>query len=60
MCFSMSERAGFLLSDLHSYDPATNSWEQHSGQAPAPRTSFGLASMNGLLYVFGGHTGEGL
>ena len=53
--------AASLLSDLVALDPAKMLWAPvaASGVSPSPRYSHGLAERAGMLYVFGGHGGDG-
>ena len=49
---------GERLRSLEIYDLSTNTWR--TGPAlPAPRSDYGLATIEGELYVFGGHDADG-
>ena len=52
-----------FLNDLHSFDPATQSWTDLSkisqGTVPSGRYGESLAASNGLLYTFGGRDNNG-
>jgi hypothetical protein len=47
-----------LLNDLHRFDVDSFTWTDLSsfvtGTAPPPREYHGVATLNGILYVFGG------
>jgi hypothetical protein len=47
------------LDDLHMFDPAAMEWTQIGssdvlGAWPSARRDFGLTTVNGILYIFGG------
>ena len=56
-------KAGVLMLDLHVYDPAASAWTDLSsavnGTPPLPRSHYGLAAAEGLLYVQGGYVSHG-
>eukprot|EP00961_Rhodomonas_salina_P017925 241070-Rhodomonas_salina.2 len=49
--------------DLHEYDIASRTWTELStpigGAIPSSRSSPGIATYNGFLYIFGGYAGAG-
>jgi hypothetical protein len=49
---------------MHVFDPFALEWTQIKsddvlGSPPSARDSFGFASVNGNLYVYGGNSGSG-
>jgi hypothetical protein len=53
--------AGYCLTgttgSVERYDPSSNTWTQMSGHLNTPRANFGMATIGGYIYVFGGHSG---
>ena len=51
---------GSVIAASHVYDAATNSWTSRAAM-PQPRASSnGAGVINGIVYVPGGHSGDGL
>ena len=52
-----STEGGLVVDTLEVYAPATEKWETRA-RLPAPRAAYGLATLKGKLYLFGGWDGK--
>ncbi|GAB4111435.1 MAG: hypothetical protein Fur005_20590 [Roseiflexaceae bacterium] len=48
---------GTISSNLEIYDTATQTWQQGAA-LPSPRSAYGLAAVDGRIYLFGGWNGQ--
>ncbi len=58
MDFIFAIFAGQLFNDMQSFDPSTQTWQDHSGVAagkpPSPRKWHGFVAVGSGVYVLGG------